>query len=66
MLKVQSDWRDLDPIPLKAVLRFVWTTIGGPCVITSGMLLMRMWPADNWDSPDTVSLCVPYILILLL
>ena len=21
--KVQSDWQDLDPIPLKAVLRFV-------------------------------------------
>ena len=27
-------------------------------MITSGMVLMRMWPADNWDSPDTVSFCV--------
>ena len=32
--------------------------------MTSGMLLMRMWPADNWDSPDTVSLCVRNTVVM--
>ena len=51
----RSDWQGLDPIPLKAVLRFVSTTSGALCVMTSGMLLMLVWPVDNWDSLDTVS-----------
>ena len=28
---------------------------GALCVMTSGVLLMPVWFADSWDSPDTVS-----------
>ena len=52
---MQSDWQDLDPVPLKVVLKFAYITSGALCVMTSGMLLMLVWPADSWDSPDTVS-----------
>ena len=51
----RSDWQGLDPILLKAVLKFARTISGVPCVMIPGMLLMLVWPADNWDSPDTVS-----------
>ena len=60
---MQSDWQGLDPILPKVVLRFALTTHGALCVMTCGMLLMLVWPADNWDSPDTVSVCI-YIVIL--
>ena len=52
----RSDWQGLDPILPKVVLRFAWTTSGVLCVMTPGELLMQMWPADSWDSPDTVSI----------
>ena len=51
-----SDWQGLDPILPKDESKFAGTTSGVPCVMTSGMMLMLVWPADNWDSPDTVSL----------
>ena len=51
----RSDWQGLDPTLPKAVLRFVLTTSGAQFVMTSGMLLMLVWPADSWDSPDTVN-----------
>jgi len=54
--QVQSDWQALDPIPPRVGLRSAWTTSGVLCVMTSGMLMMLTWPADSWDSPDTVSI----------
>ena len=54
--QVQSDWQALDPTPPRVGLRSAWTTSGVLCVMTSGMLMMLMWPADSWDSPDTVSI----------
>ena len=56
-----SDWQGLDPILPKAVLRFVLTISGVLFVMTSGMILMLVWPADSWDSPDTVSLLFCFV-----
>ena len=27
---------------------------GVQCVMMNGTIQMPVWPADNWDSPDTV------------
>ena len=31
-------------------------------MMTSGMLTMLMWLADNWDSPDTVSIAITMLI----
>ena len=34
--------------------------------MTSGVLLMLVWPADNWDSPDTVGFFFQHVQCILL
>ena len=35
---------------VKVVWRFATIMPGAQCVMTSGELLMLMWPVDSWDS----------------
>ena len=37
---------------------------GALSAITCGQLLMLMWYADSWDSPDTVSLLIKYVVCI--
>ena len=39
---------------VKVVWRFATIMPGAQCVMTSGELLMQMWPVDSWDSLATV------------
>lgn len=46
----------MEQIALKDELKFATTKLGVQCVMTFGLLLMLMWPADNLDSVTLVSL----------
>ena len=39
---------------MKDVWKSARVEVGELCAMISGILLMPMWPADSWDSPDTV------------
>ena len=41
---------DFMAIAYLAAIRIFTTLSGAQCVMTSGMLWMLKWPADNWDS----------------
>ena len=41
---------------VKVVWRFATIMPGAQCVMTSGELLMPMWPVDSWDFLAIVSL----------
>ena len=61
---VTSDFR-VEQTPVKVELRSVTTTSGVLCVMTSGGLLMQMWPADNWDCHQQVCKHVCIFLIMI-
>ena len=42
---------------LRVELRYASTTSGALCVMTSGIVLMLMWPADNLGSLPQVCIC---------
>ena len=46
---------------LRDVLRFAAMARGEQCVMTSGILLTPMLPADSWDSETQVSKCITII-----
>ena len=39
---------------MKGEWKSVKLGFGVLCAMTSGILLMPVWPADSWDFPDTV------------
>ena len=41
-------------MPIKDVWRSATTMYGEQCVMTHSPILMRKWPADNWDSLQQV------------
>ena len=51
----------LEELTILAVWRFALVRPGALSAITCGQLLMLMWYADSWDSPDTVSLLFKYV-----
>ena len=44
------------PTTLRDVLRFAAMALGAQYVMTSGLLLLPMLPADSWDSETRVSM----------
>ena len=53
-----SSW--LVELAIQVVWRFASVRLGALSAIACGELLMLMWYADSWDSPDTVSLLIKY------
>ena len=49
---------------MKGELKFVITMLGALSVMTRGLLLMLMWPADNLDSVTLVSLLIIEVNII--
>ena len=50
---------------MKVELRSVTTISGVLCVMTSGMVLMQMWPADSLDCHQQVCKHVCIFLIMI-
>ena len=50
-----SDWW-VGQLPMRVVWRFAGMGGGELCVMTPGLLLMQLLPADSWDTQQLVSI----------